>query len=405
VEDDRSEEVRRLADREAALESQLDRLRTTWDRNSPESPRVTADDIAEVVSMWTGVPLMTIAQEESERLLHMEENLHQRIVGQNEAISAIARAVRRARAGLKDPKRPIGSFIFLGPTGVGKTELTKALAEYMFGSEDALVQLDMSEFMERHTVSRLVGAPPGYVGYDDAGQLTEALRRRPYSIVVFDEVEKAHPEAHNLLLQIMEEGRLSDARGRKVDFRNAMIVMTSNVGADMIKRQTALGFSLRRDEEREERLAYDEMQKKLTEQLKRVFRPEFLNRVDATIVFRALSREEIHQIVDLEVAKVAKRLEEHRLRLETTPTAREYLAEKGYHSDYGARPLKRVIQQRIEDVLSDGLLAGRFHEGQVIEIDVLDDEIVMEGRDDSEAEGQSAGAESPPEAMPDTIPA
>jgi ATP-dependent Clp protease ATP-binding subunit ClpC len=270
----------------------------------------------------------------------------------------------------------------------------------MFGSEDALVQLDMSEFMERHTVSRLVGAPPVYVGYDDAGQLTEALRRRPYSIVVFDEVEKAHPEAHNLLLQIMEEGRLSDARGRKVDFRNAMIVMTSNVGADMIKRQSALGFNIRRDESMEERLAYDEMQKKLTDQLKKVFRPEFLNRVDATIVFRALSREEIHQIVELEVEKVTKRLTEHQLTLEISPAAKEFIAEKGYHPDYGARPLKRVIQQKIEDVLSDNLLSGKFQQGQNVLIDVKDGEIVMEGRGVKPVEAANGLAE---EALPDTL--
>ena len=238
--------------------------------------------------MWTGVPVMQIAQEESQRLLKMEDDLRQHIIGQEEAIQAISKAVRRARAGLKDPRRPIGSFMFLGPTGVGKTELTKALARFLFGSEEALVQLDMSEFMERHTVSRLVGAPPGYIGFEEAGQLTEALRRRPYSIVVFDEVEKAHPEAHNMLLQIMEEGHLSDARGRKVDFRNAIIVMTSNIGAEMIKRQTGLGFALKRDEETEERLAYEEMRKKLMESLKRVFRPEFINRLDSVIVFRCL---------------------------------------------------------------------------------------------------------------------
>jgi ATP-dependent Clp protease ATP-binding subunit ClpC len=278
LEDGRYEDAQEILERQEALESQLDRLRTAWDRNS--SPVVTAEDIAEVVSMWTGVPVMQIAQEESIRLLQMEEELRAHIVGQEEAIEAISKAVRRARAGLKDPRRPIGSFIFLGPTGVGKTELTKALARFLFGSEDALIQLDMSEFMERHTVSRLVGAPPGYVGYEESGQLTEALRRRPYSIVVFDEVEKAHPEAHNMLLQIMEEGHLSDARGRTVDFRNALIVMTSNVGADMIKRQTSIGFDVARDEELEERLVYQEMRKKLLESLKRVFRPEFINRVD-----------------------------------------------------------------------------------------------------------------------------
>jgi ATP-dependent Clp protease ATP-binding subunit ClpC len=267
--------------------------------------------------------------------------------------------------------------MFLGPTGVGKTELTKALARFLFGSEDALVQLDMSEFMERHTVSRLVGAPPGYIGFEEAGQLTEALRRRPYSIVVFDEVEKAHPEAHNMLLQIMEEGHLSDARGRKVDFRNAIIVMTSNIGAEMIKRQTGLGFTLKRDEETEERLAYEDMRKKLMESLKRVFRPEFINRLDSVIVFRALSRDDIQQIVQLELDKVAERLKEHTITLTATPAALELLAELGYDPDMGARPLKRIIQQKVEDVLSDALLSGQFADGEAIVVDASDDEVVL----------------------------
>ena len=271
------------------------------------------------------------------------------IIGQDDAIVAISRAVRRARAGLKDPRRPIGSFMFLGPTGVGKTELTKTLAKFMFGSEDAAVQLDMSEFMERHTASRLVGAPPGYIGYEEAGQLTEALRRRPYSIVVFDEVEKAHPEVHNMLLQIMEEGHLSDAKGRKVDFRNAIIVMTSNIGADMIKRQSGLGFALKRDEVTEERLSYEDMRKKLNESLKRAFRPEFINRLDAVVIFRSLNKEDIQRIVSLELDKVAERLKEHNLILTATPEALAALADQGYDAEFGARPLRRVIQQRVED--------------------------------------------------------
>ena len=316
----------------------------------------------------------------------MEDDLNKHIIGQDEAIEAISKAVRRARAGLKDPRRPIGSFIFLGPTGVGKTELTKALARFLFGSEDALIQLDMSEFMERHSVSRLVGAPPGYVGYEEAGQLTEALRRRPYSIVVFDEVEKAHPEAHNMLLQIMEEGHLSDARGHKVDFRNAIIVMTSNVGADMIKRQTSLGFDLKPDNDLEERLAYQEMHKKLTESLKRVFRPEFINRVDSVIVFRSLSKEDIEQIVELELAKVGERLEEHEILLTASTEALELLAELGYDPEMGARPLKRVIQQKVEDNLSDALLSGEFNDGDNILVDVVDGEIELHSTEDDPAE-------------------
>jgi ATP-dependent Clp protease ATP-binding subunit ClpC len=370
------EEIRSWQEKETTIENQLERMRTLWDRAN--SPVVTAEDIAEVVSMWTGVPLMQLAQAESERLLHMEDELKGSIVGQDEAIDAISRAVRRARAGLKDPRRPIGSFIFLGPTGVGKTELTKTLAKFMFGSEDAAVQLDMSEFMERHTASRLVGAPPGYVGYEDAGQLTEALRRRPYSIVVFDEIEKAHPEVHNMLLQIMEEGHLSDAKGRKVDFRNAIIVMTSNVGADLIKRQTSLGFNLKRDEVVEEKVTYDEMRKKLNESLKRAFRPEFINRVDSTIIFRSLNRDDIKQIVRLELSKVAARLVEHNITLTATPEALDLFAEQGYDADMGARPLRRVIQMRVEDKLSDALLAGEFVDGNSIQVGInADGEVVL----------------------------
>jgi ATP-dependent Clp protease ATP-binding subunit ClpC len=370
VEDGRMDDAEDLSDQEAVLDNQLNHLRNDWDRAS--SPVVTADDIAELVSMWTGVPVMQIATEESQRLIQMESELRKSIIGQDEAIQAISKAVRRARAGLKDPRRPIGSFIFLGPTGVGKTELTKTLARFLFGSEEALIQLDMSEFMERHSVSRLVGAPPGYVGYEEAGQLTEALRRRPYSIVVFDEVEKAHPEAHNMLLQIMEEGHLSDARGHKVDFRNAIIVMTSNIGADMIKRQTSLGFSLQRNEEETEQLAYSDMRKKLLESLKRVFRPEFINRLDSVIVFRALNKIDIQKIITLELDKVTARLQDHSIVLQATPEALSQLVTEGYDPEMGARPLKRVIQQKIEDPLSDGLLSGEFSDGDIILVDIND---------------------------------
>jgi ATP-dependent Clp protease ATP-binding subunit ClpC len=394
VDDARFDDAQELVERETEIEKKLTDLRAGWER-SDSAPKVTAEDIAEVVAMWTGIPVMQLAQEESERLLQMEEELHKRIIGQDEAINAISKSVRRSRAGLKDPKRPIGSFVFLGPTGVGKTELTKALAGFMFGSEEALIQIDMSELMERHTVSRLVGAPPGYVGYEDAGQLTEALRRRPYSIVVFDEIEKAHPEAHNMLLQIMEEGHLSDARGRKVDFRNAIIVMTSNVGADLIRRQTQLGFELKHDKDTEERMAYDDMHKKLTDALNRSFRPEFINRVDSVIVFHALTKEQIAEIVDLELAKVTERLKENDIHLQATPEGRALLAELGYNPEMGARPLRREIQSKVEDQLSDALLAGKFSDGDKILIDDEDGEVILKidetEEQDEEAEVVAAG--------------
>ena len=383
----RDERLGHLQQQRETLGESLDGLKANWNSQNNQ-PRLTAEDIAEVVSMWTGIPVMRIAGEESERLMQMEEALHQRIVGQNEAIDAISKAVRRARAGLKDPRRPIGSFMFLGPTGVGKTELTKALAEFLFGSEDALVQLDMSEFMERHSVARLVGAPPGYVGYEDAGQLTEAIRRRPYSIVVFDEIEKAHPEAFNMLLQVMEEGQLSDARGRNINFRNAIIVMTSNVGADTIKRNTSLGFDLQRDEAISEQEAYVDMRRNVMEQLRRAFRPEFLNRVDATVVFRSLTRDEIRDIVELELDKVRERLLEHAMTLEASDEARSWLADHGYDPEFGARPLRRLIQNEVEDVLSDGILSGRFPLAGIVLADVDEDgHLTLEAM---EEEGQEA---------------
>jgi ATP-dependent Clp protease ATP-binding subunit ClpC len=384
IEDGQYEDAADLRYLEVELQEKLNQLRLGWDFLE-EGPSVTADDVAEVISMWTGIPLTRIASEETERLLQMEEALHRRIVGQDEAITTIAKAVRRARAGLKDPKRPIGSFIFLGPTGVGKTELAKALAEFMFGSEEALVQLDMSEFMERHNVSRLVGAPPGYVGYEDAGQLTEAVRRSPYSVICFDEVEKAHPEVFNMLLQLMEEGRLSDARGREVDFCNTIIIMTSNVGAQLIKRETSLGFAVPRDEARGEEQAYQEMREKLLAQLKKTFRPEFLNRVEGVIVFKALSKEEIKQIVTLELDKIRERLDEHQIELKATDEAQDFMAQEGYSTEFGARHLRRTIQRLVEDPLSEKLLSGEFQTGDVVVADVEDDEIVLRAQEQVEA--------------------
>jgi ATP-dependent Clp protease ATP-binding subunit ClpC len=372
----RFEEVESLRGREEGVQRMLDQMRA-GESNVDNTLKVTSEDIAEVLSMWTGIPVVQLTEEESSRLLQMEEALRDYIVGQNEAIVAISKAVRRARAGLKDPKRPIGTFMFLGPTGVGKTELTKALAKFLFGSEEALIQLDMSEFMERHNVARLVGSPPGYVGYEDAGQLTEAIRRRPYSIVVFDEIEKAHPDAFNILLQIMEEGHLSDAKGHKVDFRNALVIMTSNVGQETIKRGPNLGFAFQQESSIEENQAYSDMRKELMEQLKRVFRPEFINRLDSTIVFRQLTKSDIRQIVDIILAEVNDRLEEHDLVLQVSPAARDWLGEHGYDREFGARPLRRLIQTEVEDRLSDAVLSGTFGLGDTILVDVENDEIVL----------------------------
>jgi len=374
--DGRTEDVMHLNEREEEIQRQLDQLRA-GSAEQEKSVSVTAEDIAEVLSMWTGIPIYQFTQEESARLLEMETDLRKSIVGQGEAIEAIAKAVRRARAGLKDPQRPIGSFIFLGPTGVGKTELTKALAKFLFGSEDALVQLDMSEFMERHNVARLVGSPPGYVGYEDAGQLTEAVRRRPYSIIVFDEIEKAHPETFNILLQIMEEGHLSDAKGQKINFRNTIIIMTSNVGADTIRRGPNLGFAFQRDDAVVSQEQHKEMRKTLMDELKRKFRPEFINRVDSIIVFRQLSKEDIRKIVDIILEEVNQRLVDHDLTITATDVARDWLGEHGYDAEFGARPLRRLIQTEVEDRLSDAVLAGRFSADDVVTIDVEEDSIVL----------------------------
>ena len=324
--------------------------------------------------MWTGIPVTRIAQEESERLMKMEDALREKVIGQDEAIDTIAKAVRRARAGLKDPKRPIGSFIFLGPTGVGKTWLAKALAEFLFGSEDALIKIDMSEFMERHNVSRLVGAPPGYVGFDEGGQLTEAVRRKSYSVVLLDEIEKAHPEVFNILLQILEDGHLTDAKGRRVDFRNTVIIMTSNVGAKSLLKDTSLGFRpVAADQAKLEEQQYDRMKEKVLDNLKTQFRPEFLNRVDSVVVFRSLQIEQIRVIVELLLDRVRDQLRAQQIDLEITQEAKDHIIKLGYDLDYGARPLRRVIQNMVEDQLAEALLTDRFQSGMTVRVDKSED--------------------------------
>jgi len=367
-----------LRDREVKLQQKMEELQQGLEGEIEEGkPVVTEEDIAEVVSMWTGIPVSRIASEESARLLHMDEALHGRVVGQDEGITAIAKAVRRSRAGLKDPKRPIGVFMFLGPTGVGKTFLPRVLAEFMFGNEDAMIKLDMSEFMEKHNVSRLVGAPPGYIGYEDAGQLTDTVRRKSYCLILFDEIEKAHPDVFNMLLQIFDDGHLTDAKGRRVDFRNTIIVMTSNVGSDLIRKETGLGFQVKTQEAKTAEQQYQKMKEKVLDELKRIFRPEFLNRVDATVVFHALSREHIRQIVDLQLKEVESQLILRGVTMEVTDAARDWLGEKGYDEVFGARPLRRVIQNEIEDRLSEALLEGRFQPGERVQIDCEAGEVIL----------------------------
>ncbi|AFQ42275.1 ATP-dependent Clp protease ATP-binding subunit [Desulfosporosinus meridiei] len=351
-----------LRDQEQKLRAELAEQRGAWEHQRyKENAMVTGDDIAQIVASWTGIPVKKLAEEESERLLHLEDLLHQRLIGQEDAVTAVARAVRRARAGLKDPKRPIGSFIFLGPTGVGKTELGRALAEGMFGDEKALIRIDMSEYMEKHAVSRLVGAPPGYVGHDEGGQLTEAVRRKPYSVVLLDEIEKAHPEAFNILLQVLEDGRLTDTKGRTVDFRNTVIIMTSNVGSSFLKKE-AMGFAPKKDEKTD----YKNMRGHVMEELKRSFRPEFLNRIDEIVVFHSLQDEHLLKIADILTRQVNKRLSENGLELQVEQSAIELIAKEGNDPIFGARPLRRAIQRLIEDALSEKILEGVFKAGDRI---------------------------------------
>jgi ATP-dependent Clp protease ATP-binding subunit ClpC len=361
-----------LRDREERMQSRIQSIESEMgaeaDESAFERPYVTDEDIADVVGMWTGIPVKRLQSDETSRLINMESALHMRVVGQEESISTISRAVRRARAGLKDPRRPIGSFIFLGPTGVGKTELAKALAEFMFGSEDALIKIDMSEFQERHTTSRLVGSPPGYVGYGEGGQLTDAVRRKPYSVVLFDEIEKAHPEAFNLLLQVLEDGSLTDGKGRRIDFRNTIIIMTSNVGTEHIRRASRIGFGSDASQIDEE-----DVRRKVEDALKQLFRPEFLNRIDATIIFHPLTSEEIREITSIMIDRVQQQLEHHKIRLVVKEDALDLLARRGYDPTFGARPLRRIITNLIEDPLAEGFLEGRFIEGDVVVVDTKDE--------------------------------
>jgi len=387
-------------ERAARLRDQAQKLRATvqatmreWREKVEEAEGIVDEDvIAEVVSSMTGIPLTRLESEEAERLLRMEEELHKRVVSQDEAIRAIARAVRRSRSGLKDPRRPVGSFIFLGPTGVGKTLLARALAEFMFGEEDALIQIDMSEYMEKHNVSRLIGAPPGYIGYEEGGQLTEKIRRRPYAVVLLDEIEKAHPDVFNMLLQIMEEGRLTDSFGRHVDFKNVILIMTSNIGADMIKNQGGMGFVKATGEE-----TYEQMKERLMAVVERHFRPEFLNRLDDIIVLRHLTREDLREIVDLEFSYVADRLRERGLSVELSSEAKEFLIDKGYSPEFGARPLRRAIENHVEDPLAEELLRKQFKEGTRIIIKVRDDHLYFEFVEPDQA-GQAPAEEEPAEA-------
>ncbi|MCX6364821.1 MAG: ATP-dependent Clp protease ATP-binding subunit, partial [Actinobacteria bacterium] len=368
------EKAANLRDKERKLSHKKLELEDQW-KTSDEGMRASIgeDEIAEIVSMWTGIPVVKITEAESQKLLRMEDELHVRLIGQDPAVRAVSKAIRRSRAGLKDPRRPTGSFIFLGPSGVGKTELARTLAAFLFGDEDHLVQIDMSEYMEKHSVSRLVGSPPGYVGHDEGGQLTEIVRRKPYSVILFDEIEKAHPDVFNILLQILEDGRLTDSQGRTVDFRNAILIMTSNIGAEMITKDTPLGFG----QTAIQGMTYDDMKGRITGELKRVFKPEFLNRVDEVIVFHKLERSEIGAIVDLMIARLQLQLDPSGVTLQLTDAGREVLVEKGFDPMLGARPLRRAIQRYIEDKLSDAMLERQFPEGTVILVDGEHEDTVL----------------------------
>ncbi len=374
------EKAASLRDKEQKIRAELDETMAKWrESQGREDAEVTVEDVAQVIANWTGVPVKRLTEEEADRLIRMEEILHKRLIGQNEAVEAVARAIRRTHAGLKDPKRPIGSFIFLGPTGVGKTELARSLAEAMFEDENAIIRIDMSEYMEKHATSRLVGAPPGYVGYEEGGQLTEQIRRKPYSVVLLDEIEKAHPEVFNILLQVLEDGRLTDGKGRTVDFRNAIIIMTSNVGADLIKQDKTMGFATT---EADAAGGYKDMKDKVLAELKKTFRPEFLNRVDEIIVFHSLREEELKQILDLMLEELQLRLSDREIVIELTDEAKDFLLKEGYDSNYGARPLRRMVQKHIEDVLSEELLKETVKSGDQVLLELDGDKLAIKKSED-----------------------
>ena len=365
-----------LRDDEADLKDKIHEISEEWRESQDENkPVVGVEEVASVIATITGIPVTKITEEESERLLKLEETLHKRVIGQSDAVVSLSKSIRRARVGLKAPNRPIGSFIFSGPTGVGKTELAKALAEAVFGSEDNMVRVDMSEFMEKHSTSKLIGSPPGYVGYDDGGNMCEIIRKKPYSVVLFDEIEKAHPDVFNIMLQILDDGRLTDSKGRHINFKNTIIIMTSNVGASMITNTQKLGFSISGDDKKDR---YEKLKDTVNEELKKAFRPEFLNRVDDIIVFAHLNQEEIRQIVELMLKDLFKRLSERELTIEVTDAAKDYLAKEGYSETYGARPLRRVIQKKVEDVLAEEILSGNYKANDKLKMDYKDDKITIE---------------------------
>ncbi len=370
------EKAAKFRDQEKETRERLRKLKEEWRSSKDEArPVITEEDIAEIVSKWTGIPVVRLEEKESEKLMRIEEELHKRVVGQDEPIGVIARALRRSRAGLKDPGRPIGSFIFLGPTGVGKTLLARALTEFMFGDEEAIIQLDMSEYTEKFNVSRLVGAPPGYVGYEEGGQLTEKVRRRPYSVILLDEIEKAHPDVFNILLQVLEDGRLTDSFGRGVDFRNTVLIMTSNVGADILRKQGSIGFTSQKEE-----VTYKEMKERLMDEVNKTFRPEFLNRLDDTIVFHSLTRDNLKQILDLELDKVKERLEEQDIKIKLTQSAKDFLIDKGFDKLYGARPLRRIISRYLEDPLAEEIISGRLKKKKPIKVELKKDILVFKSK-------------------------